>query len=159
MDKAELRESETNGKTFVNMFYWAYTINISPHKKVLIHKDNKKHLIKWSGLSRQQQQNYLSQIIKETINTQIYFFELTEKKNIHVHGMFNGSLEDAHYFQNYVHKKCGFPKDNLMRVCYITPTEVDKTYYEEYMEKEKIYHDINISMFNKCEYSKCPITE
>jgi len=159
MESAKLRVSETNGKTENDIYDWAYTVDISPYK--MIKKGNLTYRKKWCSFSGAQQQDYLKSLLTDAhniafsdVSKQNYNFELTQAGNVHVHGHFTGkTIAQAHEFQKFIHELAGFPKDDWMRVCYITPTEIDIKYYDDYQHKEEIYKDINYVMFlNKNKY-------
>lgn len=131
-------ESEANDQTSIQYDY-AYTIDIAPSKFI-------RKYGRWSNLKQDLQKRYLNILIKDCLkdaglsdiysNACYYSFEETKKKNIHVHGSFYATNDQAFAFQLYVHKQVGLPTCPLDRACYITATEVCHSFWDTYKHKE-----------------------
>jgi hypothetical protein len=115
---------------------YAFTINVST-KKFVNHRQ-------WSKYSHDDQKSILNKIINNAIDKCPYiehcefYYELTKQNIFHVHGMFSTDFETVDKFQELIHNELGLPSVDPERVCFIKETQVDKTYWVNYMKKDQI---------------------
>lgn len=137
---ALMPESKANDQTII-LYDYAYTIDIAPSKFI-------RKYGRWSNLKQDLQKTLLNNLIKQCFkdshisdiyaNACYYVFEETKKKNIHAHGSFYGTIEQAFAFQTFVHKQVGLPTCPLDRACFITATEVCHSFWDNYKQKDKL---------------------
>lgn len=125
-------------------YHYAYTIDIHPLKWI-------RNVGVWKCLSTVKQRLILNDVIKSAFkhcfnsnDYDDYKFEFTKNGNVHVHGSFIATVDKAHNFQNYMFIAFGMPKSKKHRVCFITATEVDRKFWDDYKTKDQL----DIPMFD-----------
>lgn len=135
-------ESKTHGRTYYiedlndhPVFYYGVSFNISPYYKV-----NGKQ---WNKYDKDEQKKTIEAIYCNVVTSvtgkapDTYIFELTEKKNWHIHDLLLCKEYELKMIQDEINKHYKYAKDPIDRVFDFSRTLVHKSFWQKYMEKDQ----------------------
>lgn len=124
-----------HGRTIKREQYYGISLNIGPYKKF-----DSKCYQKYSNDEQKQiilniLQNEAMDVIGEPIEE--YVYELTERKNIHMHAILKTTEDKMKLMQKALHEKYGYKKDPIKRVFDYSRTLIHRSFWDTYMQKDQ----------------------
>lgn len=114
---------------------YGFSLNIGPYRKF-----DSKGYNKYTN--EEQKQIILNILQNESMDVlgepmQEYVFELTEKKNIHIHGIVFTTEANMKLLQKAINEKYGYKKDPINRVFDYSRTIIHRSFWDKYMQKDQ----------------------